>query len=67
MEENGWLKSDAVCSGVGHHLRITKQGERLYKAAAPAWRDAQKAIEELLGDDGTSAIRRAVEQVRESD
>ena len=67
MEENGWLRSESVTSGVGHQLRITKQGERLYQAAAPAWRKAQKQVEELLGDDGTCAIKRAVDQVRKNE
>ena len=67
MEENGWLRSEPVASGVGRQLRITGRGERLYQAAAPAWRKAQKEIKELLGKDGTCAILRAVAQVRESE
>lgn len=64
MEENGWLKSEPSPSGVGHRLLITKKGERLYQAAAPAWRRAQNTIEELLGADGTCAIRRAVDEIQ---
>ena len=66
MEENGWLESEPLDTGVGHQLRITRKGERLYQAVAPAWREAQNQIEELLGTSGTNAVRRAVDQVRES-
>ena len=66
MEENGWLKSEPLDTGVGRQFRITAKGERLYQAVAPAWREAQNQIEELLGASGTNAVRRAVDQVRES-
>ncbi len=67
MEENGWLKSEPVSSGVGHRLRITKKGERLYHAAAPAWRHAQSQIEKLLGAEGARAISRVADQIQENE
>lgn len=66
MEANGWLSGEDLPSGVGRRLRVTPQGEELYQAAAPAWRQAQETIEALLEEPGTSAIRHAADRVARS-
>ena len=65
MEANGWLKAESAVTGPGLQLRITGRGERLYESAAPAWRKAQKETQMLLGDDGTQALLRAADRIRE--
>lgn len=67
MEDNGWLESLPGDGGNTHLLRLSRQGRHLYKKAAPAWEKAQQQITDLLGEQATTAIRRAVERVRETE
>jgi DNA-binding MarR family transcriptional regulator len=67
MEANGWIESLSGDGGHTHLLRLTQQGRQLYKKAAPGWQAAQEKLTNLLGDQTTSTIRRAVDQVRETE
>jgi DNA-binding MarR family transcriptional regulator len=67
METNGWIESLPGDGGNTHLLRLTRQGRKLYKKAAPAWDDAQEKLTDLLGDRTTSAIRGAVDRLRKSE
>ncbi len=49
MLEAGWIRSQAA-TGNAKELEITPVGESLLATVRPAWRRAQKAAQQLLGD-----------------
>ena len=64
MEANGWIESHAGEVGNTQLLRVTRQGRRLLRNAAPAWRQAQERVTSLLGERTTASLGRAADRVR---
>lgn len=51
MREQGWLVG-------GPQLEISAKGSRLLARLAPAWRDVQARVEDVLGTQGSKALTR---------
>ena len=64
MEANGWLET-LPGRGNAQLLRVTAEGRRLLKKAAPGWRRAQKRVVSLLGGRTATAVRRAMDRATE--
>jgi DNA-binding MarR family transcriptional regulator len=51
-----WVRAVAAGRGRGQLLTITERGEEVLHRALPAWRRAQKRMEELLTPEGVLSI-----------
>jgi DNA-binding MarR family transcriptional regulator len=61
MRRKGWLEAvDDDDDGRTHPFRLSAKGKRLVERAYPAWQAAQGNAAELLGNEGTALLRRAV-------
>lgn len=60
MRRNGWLEAVDDDDGRTHPFRLSAKGKRLVERAYPAWQAAQGKAAELLGNEGTALLRRAV-------
>ena len=67
MEANGWVETLPGKTGNAQLLRTTRQGRRLLREAAPAWRVGQKRVKGILGQRATAALARAVDSLRKAE
>jgi len=58
MRANGWLEDVSADDARVHSYRLTEAGRMLLDKAVPAWRNAQREANRLLGDVGVQALRR---------
>lgn len=65
MCKSGWLSLADIDDARSHEIRITEKGMRLIADVAPAWEDAQREAEALLGIQISKAIARGVERLAE--
>jgi DNA-binding MarR family transcriptional regulator len=58
MRTQGWVEVVPSEDARTQAFRLTAQGKRLLERAAPAWKEAQKEAEQLLGEDGMALLRK---------
>jgi DNA-binding MarR family transcriptional regulator len=58
MCTSGWLRLADIDDARSHEIQITEKGMRLIADVAPAWEEAQRQAEELLGVSIGKAIAR---------
>ena len=59
MRAKGWLEVVPAEDARTQPFRLTAQGKKLLERAVPAWEQAQRQAEELLGADGVALLTRA--------
>jgi DNA-binding MarR family transcriptional regulator len=65
MRRSGWLDLGDSADARARPLRISAAGTDLLEQVVPAWRQAQKAAEALIGADGKAALARVFDRLRE--
>jgi DNA-binding MarR family transcriptional regulator len=63
MRAKGWLEVVPAEDARTQPFRLTAQGRRLLERAVPAWEQAQKQAEELLGDEGIALLNKAAKKL----
>ena len=63
MRVKGWLEVVPGEDARTQPFRLTAQGKRLLEKAVPAWEQAQKQAEELLGDEGIALLNKAAKRL----
>jgi DNA-binding MarR family transcriptional regulator len=63
MRAQGWLEVVAEEDGRAQPFRLTPAGKRLIEKAVPAWEEAQRQAEELLGDEGIALLNKAAKKL----
>lgn len=66
MKARGWLEVVEDEDGRAQPFRLTNEGKKLLRKAAPAWKQAQKQAKELLGEGVVELLNKAVNHLRES-
>lgn len=56
MRAQGWLEVVAGEDARTQPFRLSSQGKRLIEKAIPAWEEAQRQANELLGTEGTALL-----------
>jgi DNA-binding MarR family transcriptional regulator len=64
MRAHGWLEVVPDEDARAQPFRLTAEGRRLIEQAVPAWEEAQRQAEELLGADGVALIDQAARKLR---
>jgi DNA-binding MarR family transcriptional regulator len=59
MRAHGWLEVVPGEDARTQPFRLTPRGRRLIERAAPAWEEAQRQAEDLLGDEGIALLDNA--------
>jgi DNA-binding MarR family transcriptional regulator len=59
MRSNGWLEVVPGEDARTQPFRVTPTGRRLIEKAFPAWRKAQRAACQLLGEEGIALLNKA--------
>jgi DNA-binding MarR family transcriptional regulator len=59
----GWLEVESDADGRGQTLRLSQDGEKLLERVFPSWEQAQRQAEELLGEDGVTAMHRTAQKL----
>jgi DNA-binding MarR family transcriptional regulator len=63
MRAHGWLEIVPQDDGRAQPYRLTLQGKRLIERALPAWEEAQRQAEKLLGSEGMTLLDRVAKKV----
>src|SRR3954466_975393 len=63
MRAQGWLEVVADEDARTQPFRLTAQGKRLIEKAIPAWEEAQRQANELLGSEGTALLDQAAKKL----
>src|SRR5438552_1543201 len=63
MRAKGWLEVVPGEDARTQPFRLTAQGRRLLERAVPAWEQAQRQAEELLGDEGIALLNKAAKKL----
>ncbi len=63
MRAKGWLEVVPGKDARTQPFRLTAQGKRLLEQAVPAWEQAQRQAEELLGDEGIALLNKAASKL----
>ena len=66
MLAHGWLEVVPGDDARAQPLRVTKQGLKLLRQAAPGWEKAQAKARTLLGDSGASLLMQSASKLMES-
>jgi len=53
----GWIQSTPSADGRSYHLSVTTDGKKMLKKIYPAWKEAQKKTEKLLGNELVKNIK----------
>src|SRR5215204_7701837 len=56
LQAHGWLEVVPDEDARAQPFRLTAQGKRLIEKAIPAWEEAQRQANELLGSEGTALL-----------
>lgn len=64
MKARGWLEVVADEDGRAQPFRLTTQGQRLLKKAAPKWREAQQQAQEILGEEIVDKLGQAIGRMK---
>ncbi len=65
MRARGWLEVVEDEDGRAQPFRLTGEGKRLLRKAAPAWKKAQEQARALLGDDLVALLHTAASRLHE--
>jgi len=65
MKTRGWLKVVPDEDGRSQPFRLTPQGRKLLESAVPVWSEAQRRVQQILGDKFADQLDRALKQVGE--
>ena len=63
MRAQGWLEVVADEDARTQPFRLSSKGKRLIEKAIPAWEEAQRQAEELLGSEGTALLDQAAKKL----
>lgn len=63
MCKSGWLKLADIDDARSHEIQITEKGMKLIADVAPAWENAQREAEEMLGVSIGKAIARGANRL----
>lgn len=63
MRAQGWLEVVPDEDARTQPFRLTPQGERLIEKAIPAWEEAQRQANELLGSEGIALLDQAARKL----
>ena len=63
LQAHGWLEVVPGEDARTQPFRLTAQGRRLLERAVPAWEQAQRQAEELLGDEGIALLNKAASKL----
>ena len=63
MRAQGWLEVVADEDARTQPFRLSSQGKRLIEKAIPAWEEAQRQANELLGSEGTALLDKAAKKL----
>src|SRR5215471_12429199 len=63
MRAKGWLEVVRGEDARTQPFRLTAQGRKLLERAVPAWEQAQRQAEELLGEAGTALLDQAARKL----
>ncbi len=63
MCKSGWLKLADIDDARSHEIQITEKGMKLIADVAPAWEEAQREAEEMLGVSIGKAIARGANRL----
>ena len=58
LQAHGWLEVVPEADARAQPFRLTLQGKRLIEKAVPAWEQAQRQAQELLGEGGVALLTR---------
>jgi DNA-binding MarR family transcriptional regulator len=58
MQSNGWLEVAPCEDAREQPFRLTASGKRLIEKAFPAWKKAQRAARQLLGEEGIDLLEK---------
>src|SRR6516162_11336960 len=64
MRAHGWLEAVPDEDARAQPFRLTAQGQRLIERAIPAWEEAQRQAEELLGEEGIAVLHKVAKALR---
>src|SRR5262245_45138931 len=64
MRAHGWLETVPDEDERAQPFRLTAQGRRLIEKAVPAWEEAQRQANELLGEEGMALLDSAAQNGR---
>jgi DNA-binding MarR family transcriptional regulator len=65
MEDNGWLRAEALGEGVTRVVALTDAGEELLKAARPHWEKTQAAFVRRFGRERWDDFMATLAEIRE--
>jgi DNA-binding MarR family transcriptional regulator len=63
LQAEGWVEELKTDAGRSRPIAISSKGSQLLASAAPAWRQAQAEVRNLIGDDAASNILRVVDGI----
>lgn len=63
MRAQGWLEVVADEDARTQPFRLSSQGKRLIEKAIPAWEEAQRQANELLGSEGIALLDKAAKKL----
>jgi DNA-binding MarR family transcriptional regulator len=63
MRAHGWLEVVPDEDARTQPFRLSSQGKRLIEKAIPAWEEAQRQANELLGSEGTALLDKAAKKL----
>src|SRR5881227_3469487 len=63
MKARGWLEVVPDEDGRSQPFQLTSQGWKLLESAVPVWREAQRRVQQILGDKFVDQLDRAMKQV----
>src|SRR3954465_470907 len=66
LQAHGWLEVVPDEDARAQPFRLTPQGKRLIEKAVPAWEEAQRQANELLGEEGIALLDRAAKKLRQT-
>ncbi len=67
MKARGWLEVVPDEDGRSHPFRPTPRGRKLLEKALPAWREAQRQVKKVLGDEFVEQLNQATKRVHKAD
>jgi DNA-binding MarR family transcriptional regulator len=63
LQAHGWLEVVPDEDARAQPFRLTPQGRRLIEKAVPAWQEAQRRANELLGDEGVALLTKTARKL----
>src|SRR3954463_16345756 len=67
MKANGWVEVVPGEDARTQSFRLTPRGRRLIEMATPAWEEAQRRANDLLGGEGVALLDKAAKKLRQAE